>query len=226
MFKLYTQPPYSKMGPFGDFYDAPAELSRRKRHRLISPRFTTTNTTNGMPIRWAWWSKPGSWDSSAFCSIPETDSLPSTPGSAVGTPLPGYRLGSDASTISAIKTAYNSCSKAARTVRPKPQFADQNTFTLEAYGTPLAIPTGHRPWSGSNHHFQWTKTTQAHNGILVGGKGQKIQSIDAKGDLIAFLHGKSFDYTAGDAVPAYDGLLEHFVRHAPLCPSRHLRHFR
>ncbi len=93
-------------------------------------------------------------------------------------------------------------------------FADQNTFTLEAYGTPLAIPTGHRPWSGSDHHFQWTKTTQAHNGILVGHQGQKIQSIDAKGDIVAFIHGKSFDYTAGDAVPAYDGLLDHFVRHA------------
>ena len=94
-------------------------------------------------------------------------------------------------------------------------FADQNTFTLEAYGEPLAISSGYRPWYGSIHHSQYTKTTQAHNGLLVNGQGQIPQSLAAKGNILSFINGQSFDYTAGDAAQAYSrSLLDRYVRHA------------
>ena len=213
MFKLYTQPPYSKMGPFGDFYDAPpssaagsvmahfAKVYDNEYYKWYADQMGVVVETGLMGFIRLLLHPPKQIASRAPLDLPSARHFPD-----IGWVVMHQRLGDKDGIQFMFKSSpYGSLSHS---------FADQNTFTLEAYGTPLAIPTGHRPWSGSNHHFQWTKTTQAHNGILVGGKGQKIQSIDAKGDLIAFLHGKSFDYTAGDAVPAYDGLLEHFVRHA------------
>ena len=42
---------------------------------------------------------------------------------------------------------------------------DQNCFTLEAFGEPLAIPSGYYNRYGSPHHSGWTRQTSYQPGI-------------------------------------------------------------
>lgn len=214
-FKLYTQPPYSKMGPFGDFAD----------------RGPVTSDGSVMAHLAAVYGNPYyKWYANRLGAIAEmgvmgyiramlhdgrgvqaeepTDLPPSAYFSDIGWTVFHRQLGDAKDGIQFMfkSSPYGSYSHS---------FADQNTFTLEAYGEPLAISSGYRPWYGSEHHMKWTKTTQAHNGLLVNGRGQQPQSLSARGQIIGFLSGDSFDYTAGDAQEAYGKvLLERYVRHA------------
>lgn len=89
---------------------------------------------------------------------------------------------------------------------------DQNCFTLEAYGEPLAIPTGHYNYYGSPHHDQWTRATKAKCGITYdNGQGEK-RGWDAKGKITRFFHDDHFDSFAGDATAAYGGALDTALR--------------
>lgn len=92
-------------------------------------------------------------------------------------------------------------------------YADQNAFYLQAFGEPLAIESGFRPYYGAPHHYGWTKLTKAHNSILVNGNGQTFQSRSAQGRITSAVFGESFDYACGDAAKAYDGKLSKFLRH-------------
>lgn len=91
--------------------------------------------------------------------------------------------------------------------------AEQNSFMIEAYGSPLAIPSGYYPWYGSPHHRTWTWGSKSKNTILVDGQGQGVQSIQANGDIVAASFGSQFDYVLGDATPSYQGRLQRFLRH-------------
>ncbi len=89
---------------------------------------------------------------------------------------------------------------------------DQNCFTLEAFGEPLAIPTGHYNYYGSPHHDQWTRATKAKCGITYdGGQGEK-RGWQATGKITRFFHDDHFDSFAGDATAAYGGVLDTALR--------------
>ena len=89
---------------------------------------------------------------------------------------------------------------------------DQNCFTLEAFGEPLAIPTGHYNYYGSPHHDQWTRATKAKCGITFdNGQGEK-RGWQAKGKITRFFHDDHFDSFAGDATAAYGGALDAALR--------------
>ncbi|HEO71341.1 MAG TPA: DUF4962 domain-containing protein, partial [Candidatus Hydrogenedentes bacterium] len=91
--------------------------------------------------------------------------------------------------------------------------ADQNAFTLEAFGEDLAICSGYYPWYGSNHHSQWSWESKSSNTITFdGGLGQKKRDPKSKGQICAFEHGEAYDYVCADATQAYQGSLERFVR--------------
>jgi hypothetical protein len=92
--------------------------------------------------------------------------------------------------------------------------ADQNAYTIEAFGRGLAIATGYYPWYGSPHHDQWTRATRAVNSILADGQGQVQRRWGAGGKLTAFESVKGYDYAEGEAAAAYGGRLERFRRHA------------
>jgi len=81
--------------------------------------------------------------------------------------------------------------------------ADQNSFTLDAFGRPLLIDSGYYPWFGSKHDVCWSRQTRAHNAVLVNGKGQGIFNMEASGWVDAFVTGRDFDYCRGDATRAY-----------------------
>jgi hypothetical protein len=90
--------------------------------------------------------------------------------------------------------------------------AEQNSFMIEAYGSPLAISSGYYPWYGSPHHKTWTWESRSKNTILVNGVGQGVQNINAKGKIVDSSFGSQFDYVAGDAAQAYMGQLNDFIR--------------
>ncbi|MCD6361782.1 MAG: heparinase II/III family protein [Armatimonadetes bacterium] len=92
-------------------------------------------------------------------------------------------------------------------------YADQNTFTLDAWGEPLIIASGYYPFYGHPHRVKWTVTTLASNSILVNGEGQPHPwNWDAKGEISNFVTTDGADYAVGDATRAYPGLLKRYLR--------------
>ena len=63
--------------------------------------------------------------------------------------------------------------------------ADQGSFALFSNGKALISPSGYfgRGY-GTNHHFKWTKTTKAHNALLIDGEGQPYNSIESRGRIV------------------------------------------
>ena len=92
-------------------------------------------------------------------------------------------------------------------------YADQNAFTLDAFGEPMAIASGYYPYYGSPHHQQWTWQTKAANAIGVDGQGQAPRDWDAKGRIAHFETTQYWHYALGDATPAYKGRLRKWRRH-------------
>ncbi len=92
-------------------------------------------------------------------------------------------------------------------------YADQNAFTLDAYGEPLAIASGYYPYYSSPHHDKWTRQSKAANTLGVNGEGQSPRDWDAKGRITAFETSDYCHYTRGDASAAYQGRLPRFDRH-------------
>jgi len=80
--------------------------------------------------------------------------------------------------------------------------SDQNAIVLGAYGEPLLVNTGLRPWYGSPFCKQWYWTTQAHNAVLVGGEGQP-KTREAEGRITAFVDNGEWAFVEGDAGEAY-----------------------
>lgn len=64
--------------------------------------------------------------------------------------------------------------------------ADQGSFALFYRGKALISPSGYfgRGY-GTKHHFEWLKTTQAHNCILVDGEGQPVNSMYSRATILS-----------------------------------------
>jgi hypothetical protein len=90
--------------------------------------------------------------------------------------------------------------------------ADQNAIVLGAFGSPLLVNTGIRPWYGSPFSKEWYWTTKAHNALEIDGQGQP-KTADATGKIVAFQPGKEYDYVVGDATPGYGPNVEQYRRH-------------
>ncbi|NKB71968.1 MAG: DUF4962 domain-containing protein [Candidatus Latescibacteria bacterium] len=82
--------------------------------------------------------------------------------------------------------------------------ADQNSYVLEAYGEPLAVPSGLYNLYGSAHHHGWTRQTRAHNGVTFDGAGQIVRVPEAVGRFKGYYSDQRLMYALGDASPAYD----------------------
>lgn len=63
------------------------------------------------------------------------------------------------------------------------------------------------------HHSEWTRSTKAHNCVLVNGEGQVIRAARANGRITAFEDRRGLSYVAGDATAAYMGKMRRFDRH-------------
>ncbi len=93
------------------------------------------------------------------------------------------------------------------------QHADQGSFALIRNNHTLISPSGYfgRCW-GTKHHRNWTKTTKAHNCILVDGIGQEADSHRATGRFVRWEHdGACFFRLTVDLAAAYP-MLQHYER--------------
>ena len=88
---------------------------------------------------------------------------------------------------------------------------DQNGFVIHAGGEILCCDAGYYTYYGDTYHAQWTRTTQAHNSILVDGESQR-RGIAHKGEITAFFNTPDACFFTGDASGAYGELLEKFQR--------------
>jgi hypothetical protein len=212
--RMMTQPPYSKMGPFGDFADEGptpgtgeamwhlAMVYQDPYYRWYADQRGTTVTMGVTGFI-----RTNLYDIQSVRGLPPDEYPTGAYYSDVGWAVFHNRL------TAPVNERLQFMFKSSPYGSYSHSMADQNTFTLEAFGTPLAISSGYRPWYGSVHHMGWTKTTQAQNGILVDGVGQPVQSMNAKGEIINFINGSSFGYVAGEAKAAYAPRLKQYTRH-------------
>ena len=92
--------------------------------------------------------------------------------------------------------------------------ADQNSFTIQAYGKKLASRGGYYDAYHTKHDSGITRKTAAHNSVtLATNRGQRDDSINAKGELTGYLNHMDFDLVTGDATPAYLTNIDYFERH-------------
>ena len=89
---------------------------------------------------------------------------------------------------------------------------DQNGFVIHAGGEILCCDAGYYTYSGDTYHSRWSRTTQAHNSVLVDGEGQ-CRGIAHKGKITAFFNTPDACFFTGDASGAYGERLEKFHRH-------------
>ena len=89
---------------------------------------------------------------------------------------------------------------------------DQNGFVIHAGGEILCCDAGYYTYSGDTYHSRWSRTTQAHNSVLVDGEGQ-CRGIAHKGKITAFFNTPDACFFTGDASDAYGERLETFRRH-------------
>jgi len=82
--------------------------------------------------------------------------------------------------------------------------ADQGNFALIEKGLGVLTPTGSYGYCfGSQHHSEWTRTTQAHNLPLINGKGQLIDDERGYATLLAQQEGADWYYAKVDLTKAY-----------------------
>jgi hypothetical protein len=209
-YKLYTNPPYAQMSPFGDnqhirsdrgagnlMYDF-ATLLRDPYLRWYPAMQRTGAGTGPMGVVLA----DPSLTAKPPVDLPQARCFPGTGLVAMHDDL-----------CDPARSAY-------LVLRSSPMgsvshgHADQNAFAIEACGEPLAVASGYYPWYSSPHHEQWTRQTKAVNSITIdGGQGQVSRSSEARGKIESFTTDGAFDQAVADATPAYGGKLTRFVRH-------------
>ena len=215
---IYTNPPYSRISPFGDLQHLPPsntspEYELQNRGELM---YNLSSLMNNPYARW-YADFTGSGPGKNILGIllkndriiaKSPSDLPQAryfPG--VGLVSLHTELGNGKNDIHFLfhSDPYGAISHS----RP-----DQNAFTLEAFGEALAIASGYYPWWNSEHNKKWSYATRAANSVTIdGGKGQAFQDAEAYGKIVKFESNDIYDYTLGDASKAYKGLLNKFNRH-------------
>ncbi|MGI6544532.1 MAG: DUF4962 domain-containing protein [Limnochordia bacterium] len=218
-FKLYSHPPKSKVGAFGD-------------HSDVAPNSGSANVVGRFAL--AYKDSALQWYASQISALGRVPAIPTNTfygyvlvpedtadmvDPALPEDFPQSRLFSDVgwALMNVDMADWSNNVHVKFKSSPYGSFnhshAEQNSFMIEAYGSPLAISSGYYPWYGSPHHKTWTWESRSKNTILVNGVGQGVQNINAKGKIIDHSFGSQFDYVAGDAAQAYMGRLNEFIRH-------------
>lgn len=209
-YKLYTNPPYARLSPFGDGEHAPP--GRGSGHVM----YLFSTLLRDPYLRWyADFMRSGPGISVLSFVLYDPTLKPKPP-----TDLPQARYFPGVGLVS-LHTALGDPERDIHFLfRSSPLgsishgHADQNSFCIEAFGEALAIASGYYPWYGSPHHSNWSRETKAHNCITVnGGQGQAKSDITANGKIVKFHHDEAYDYILGDAAQAYKGKLTRFLRH-------------
>ncbi|MCC7493016.1 MAG: DUF4962 domain-containing protein [Fimbriimonadaceae bacterium] len=206
-YRFYLTPPASRLSPFGDGNQAAAgpagdllywfsTLTRDPHLRWYAEQCRRDGGADVMGI---------TLQDSSLRGVPPTDLPPSRHFPGVGLVTLHTNLAEATQDVAFLlrSSPYGTVSHGHN---------DQNCFTLEAYGEPLAIPTGYYPSYGSPHHDQWTRSTKAKCGITHDdGQGQD-RGWAAKGRIDGFRSTPRVDLCSADATAAYGGRLSRAVR--------------
>lgn len=218
-FKLYANPPYAKMSPFGDTQEDGVQVPARPRISLYS------NTTDVMYKLGVVTDNPYAlWYADQLGSRPfgVERFMYYKPGDDRGRPprdLPQARCFDDVGLAALHSDLADAANNVYLLLRSSPfgsishAYADKNAFALFAYGEPMAIASGYYDGYRSPHHAGWTWTTRAANSILVDGEGQPTRDWTARGRIANFATGDFAHYAVSDATDAYKGRLNRFRRH-------------
>ncbi|MBM3890044.1 MAG: hypothetical protein FJ388_13085 [Verrucomicrobia bacterium] len=205
-YKLYGNPPYSKMSPFGDGQSFPADRPQT------------------MFVLGAWLRNPYAlWYAEQFKFRPGgLTAFLFQPGdlkSRAPDDLPQARCFRDAGLVAMHSALADGARNVQVLLRSCPLgsishgYADQNAFVLHAFGEPLAIASGYYDMGNSPHQRAWARLTKAGNCITVDGEGQPVHDAGARGRIAAFASNDYAHYAMGDARAAYAGRLKQFDRH-------------
>ncbi len=207
-FKLYCNPPYSKMSPFGDGQSGVPGLSG-----IMFKLGVTYNNPYALWYDKQLNAKPQGVE--RFKYFIETEDTGKSPED-----LPQAHCFHNIGLACMHSDLANGENNVHFMLRSSPfgaishAYADQNAFVLFGYGEPLAIASGYYPYYDSPHHRSWTWHTKASNSILVNGEGQKIRNWDSRGKITDFKTTDYAHYAIGDATEAYFGSVKRFYRHA------------
>ena len=205
-YKLYGNPPYSKLSPFGDGQSFPADRPQT------------------MYVLGAWQKNPYAlWYAEQLHAKPSgLTAFLFQPGdlkSRAPDDLPQMRCFRDAGLVAMHSALADGMRDVQVLMRSCPLgsvshgYADQNAFVLHAFGEPLAISSGYYDLANSPHQRAWTRLTKAANCVTVDGEGQPVNDAGARGRIAAFADNDYAYYAMGDAHEAYSGKLERFDRH-------------
>jgi hypothetical protein len=206
LYKIYTNPPWSKMSPFGDGQSMPADRPQ-------------TMYVLGAWLRnpyALWYARQFDYQPSGLTALlfPLGDLQPKPPDD-----LPLARAFFDAGLVAMRSSLSDKTRDVQLIARSSPMgsmshgYADQNAFALFAYGEPLAIESGYYDVSNGPHQRNWVRLTKAANSITVDGEGQTPYKDAASGRVAAFVSNDYAHYARCDARPAYMGRLDRFDRH-------------
>lgn len=204
-YKLYGNPPYARMSPFGDGQESPAgggdtmAVLAAMYRNPYAQWYADWQKTRLKPLDALFYGKEPTSPKEPY-DLPQGRAFFDVGLAAMHTVLPDP--GTNVSVLFR-SCPFGSISHA---------YADQNTFTLDAYGEPLIIASGYYQLYGHPHHTQWTWQTKASNSVLVNGEGQATRDWRARGCLEAFQTTIAADYAAGEAHMAYPGRLNRFAR--------------
>ncbi|HQK93030.1 MAG TPA: DUF4962 domain-containing protein [Armatimonadota bacterium] len=206
-FKLYCNPPYSLMSPFGD-----GQSSRAGGGDTMYKLGVVLDNPYALWFANQQNAKPHGLERFLYYLAGDAGAPPSD--------LPQARVFDDVGLACMHSDLANGPGNVQFMMRSSPfgaishAYADQNAFILHAYGEPLAIASGYYPYYASTHHSQWTWETKASNSILVDGQGQQTRDWDSTGRIARFETNDYAHYALGDATVAYGGRLKRFLRHA------------
>lgn len=209
-YKLYTNPPYAQMSPFGDNQHA------RPDSGAGNLMYCFGTLLRDPYLRWySAVQRTGAGTGPMGVVLTDPTLAPKPP-----VDLPQARYFPGTGLVAMHDDLCDPARSAYLVLRSSPMgsvshgHADQNAFALEACGEPLAIASGYYPWYGSPHHEQWTRQTKAVNSITFdGGQGQIGRSPEARGKICCFLPGGRFEHAVGVGAAAYGGKLTRFLRH-------------
>ena len=205
-FKLYADPPWATLSPFGD---ALGSKPGGEDAYVMAKLAAATGKS-----RYAWYAgrlRPARIETAEdFLMLSEETPSPATPPND----MPLARVFPDTG-LAVLRTSLTDPKADIQFMVKSSPFgsvshghADQGNFYLAAYGKPLAIPTGYYGASvgslyGGPHHATWMWQSWAHNVPLVDGVGQAARTGDAAGRIEHFYHSEVVDHVRVDATQAY-----------------------
>jgi len=199
-YKAYMHPPYSTRGGFGDGPEAPPDANDRLAAlRLASARKDALAAWYAASIG-APDDEPTAFDLLWHDPDVQAEAPEALPPSAAFRDSGLFAMHSSLTDPRGVHlygraSAFGSFNHA---------HADQNHFSLQAFGQPLLIDAGYYDWYRSPHGTSFSRTTLAHNTLLVNDKvGQRPGDITAEGSIESFLASKYFDYASTEAAQAY-----------------------